>query len=94
MYLYTLFLIQAATLTLACESAQTCGHQVRIRPFVHHNTSSEDLNSVLLYASSLRMSAKLFRMPIQGNYIFFIILSLLLVVLTLGMCLKVSLGIV
>lgn len=83
---------QAASLTLACQRAQTCGHQIRIRPFVHHNTSAEDLNAVLLYSSSLRMSAKLFRMPILGNYLFFVIMCLVVGVLTLGMCLSLSVG--
>lgn len=83
--LYPFF--QAAALTLSCQAAQTCGHQLRVRPFGHHNTSADSLNAVLLYASSLRMSAKLFRMPIQGNYLFFVILCLVVAVLTLGMCL-------
>lgn len=83
---------QGAALTEACMVARTSGHQIRIRPFVHHNTSSEDLNSVLLYSSSLQMSAKLFRMPIQGNYLFGVILILLVVILAMGMCVKVYLG--
>lgn len=88
------FFLKAAALTYACESAQTCGHQVRIKPYVHYNTSLEELNSILLYASSLRMSAKLYRMPIHGSYVFFIILCILVSTLTFGMCLNISLGIV
>lgn len=84
---------QGASLTEACHIARTSGHQIRIRPFVHHNTSSEDLNSVLLYSSSLQMSAKLFRMPIQGNYLFCAILFLLVIILAMGMCVKVYLGV-
>lgn len=84
---------QAASLTYACQSAQSCGHQVRIRPFVHHNTSADELNSVLLYASSLRMSAKLYRMPIHGSHVFFVLLCISVITLTYGMCLNVSLGI-
>ncbi|KAJ6649583.1 hypothetical protein Bhyg_04821 [Pseudolycoriella hygida] len=83
---------QGASLTEACMIARSSGHRIRIRPFVHHNTSSEDLNSVLLYSSSLQMSAKLFRMPIQGNYLFCVILLLLVVILAMGMCVKVYLG--
>lgn len=88
--MYLIRNLQAASLTLACQRAQTCGHEIRIRPFVHHNTSAEDLNSVLLYSSSLRMSAKLFRMPILCNYLFFVILCLIVTVLTFGMCLSLS----
>lgn len=85
---------QAASLTYACESAQSSGHQVRIKPYVHYNTSLEELNSILLYASSLRMSAKLCRMPIHGSYVFFIILCIVVSTITFGMCLNVSLGII
>lgn len=85
---------QAAALTAACESAQTCGHQVRIKPYVHVNTSLEELNSILLYASTLRMSAKLYRMPIHGSYVFFIILCIIVATITFGMCLNISLGII
>lgn len=90
--IYTNF--QAASLTAACESAQTCGHQVRIKPYVHVNTSLEELNSILLYASTLRMSAKLYRMPIHGSYVFFIILCIIVATITFGMCLNISLGII
>lgn len=85
---------QAAALTLRCEHIQTSGHQVRVRPFGHHRTSADDLNAVLLYASSLRMSAKLFRMPVQGNYLFFVMVCLVVGVLTLGMCLNVQVSVV
>lgn len=89
--LYPFF--QAASLTHACESAQSCGHQVRIKPYVHYNTSLDELNSILLYASSLRMRATLYRMPIHGSYVFFLILCIVVLTLTFGMCLNISLGI-
>lgn len=80
----------AASVTRVCQAAQANGHQIRVRPFVYHNTSTEDLNSTLLFASSLDMSAKLFRMPIQPNYLCFAILVTSIVILTLGMCLNLS----
>ncbi|XP_060654627.1 uncharacterized protein LOC132790186 [Drosophila nasuta] len=80
----------AGSVTRVCQNAQANGHQIRVRPFVYHNTSAEDLNSTLLFASSLDMSAKLFRMPIQSNYLCFAILVVTIVVLTLGMCLNLS----
>lgn len=86
--------LQAASLTLACQAAQSCGHEVRIRPFVHRYTSAEELNSILLYASSLRMTAKLYGMPIHGSYVFFVILCIIIIILTLGMCINISLGII
>ncbi|XP_065369809.1 uncharacterized protein GrlHz isoform X2 [Calliphora vicina] len=81
----------AASLTQVCQSVRSNGHQIRIRPFVYHNTSSEDLNSMLIFSSTLDMSAKLFRMPIQFNYICFAVLIISVVILTLGMCFNLSL---
>lgn len=83
----------ASSVTRVCQLAQANGHHIRIRPFVYRNTSSDDLNSTLLFASSLNMSAKLFRMPIQQNYLCFVILIISIVTLTLGMCLNFSMGI-
>lgn len=82
----------AASVTRACKVTQASGHQIRVRPFVYHNTPSEDLDSTLMFASSLNMSAKLYRMPIFISYLCFSILIVSLVILTLGMCMNVSLG--
>lgn len=83
---------QAASLTVSCRQTQTCGHLISIRPFVHRNTSSEDLNTVLLYASSLNMSAKLFRMPISAHYLCFVVFVCIVALLTFGMCLSLAIG--
>ncbi|KFB47345.1 AGAP010540-PA-like protein [Anopheles sinensis] len=83
---------QAASLTVTCRQTQSCGHLISIRPFVHRNTSSEDLNTVLLYASSLKMSAKLFRMPVSAHYLCFLVLVCFIGIVTFGMCLNISLG--
>ncbi|XP_058466926.1 uncharacterized protein LOC131439654 [Malaya genurostris] len=83
---------QAASLTVTCRRTQTCGHLISIRPFVHRNTSSEDLNTVLLYASSLQMSAKLFRMPISAHYLCFFMFVCVISILTFGMCLSFTIG--
>ncbi|XP_036333830.1 uncharacterized protein LOC118744716 [Rhagoletis pomonella] len=82
--------VLAASLTQACQKAQSNGHHIRARPFVYHSTSSEDLNSTLLFSSSLQMSAKIFKMPIQPNYLCCALLSISILVLTLGMCLNPS----
>ncbi|XP_053966859.1 uncharacterized protein LOC128868605 isoform X1 [Anastrepha ludens] len=82
--------VLAASVTQACQKAQTNGHHIRTRPFVYHSTSSDDLNSTLLFSSSLRMSAKIFKMPIQPNYICCALLAITILVLTLGMCLNPS----
>ncbi|XP_055600459.1 uncharacterized protein LOC129749510 [Uranotaenia lowii] len=81
---------QAASLTVTCRQTQTSGHLISIRPFVHRDTSSEELNTVLLYASSLRMSAKLFRMPVTAHYLCFFIFCCTIGLLTFGMCLTLA----
>lgn len=83
---------QAANVTQGCQSTQYSGHQIRVRPFVYHSTPSIELDSTLLFASSLNMSAKLYRMPIKSNYLCFSILIISIIILTLGMCLNISLG--
>lgn len=83
---------QAASLTVTCRQTQSCGHLISIRPFVHRNTSSEELNTVLLYASSLQMSAQLFRVPINAHYLCFLVLVCVIALLTFGMCLSLALG--
>lgn len=80
----------AASLTNACSSVRRNGHQIRIRPFVYHNTSAEDLNSMLIFSSTMDMSAKLFQMPMQSKYIYFILFISSVVLLTFGMCSSVS----
>ncbi|CAD7012408.1 unnamed protein product [Ceratitis capitata] len=82
--------VLAASVTHACQKAQSNGHHIRARPFVYHSTSTEDLNSTLLFSSSLQMSAKIFKMPIQPNYLCCTLLSISILVLTLGMCLNPS----
>ncbi|XP_023315956.1 uncharacterized protein LOC106656066 isoform X2 [Trichogramma pretiosum] len=56
--------IQAARLTTACSMIQNTGHEVRVRPFVHQSTPREDLDTLLMYTSSLKICARLFRVPI------------------------------
>ncbi|XP_049308240.1 uncharacterized protein LOC105226916 [Bactrocera dorsalis] len=82
--------VLAASVTHACQKAQANGHHIRARPFVYHSTSTDDLNSTLLFSSSLQMSAKIFKMPIQPNYLCCALLSISILVLTLGMCLNPS----
>ncbi|XP_063704189.1 uncharacterized protein LOC134833700 [Culicoides brevitarsis] len=83
---------QAAALTVTCRATQSCGHLISIRPFVHRNTAAEELNTILLYASSLKMTAKLFRVPIISHYVCFFLLLCIIVILTFGMCINLSVG--
>ncbi|XP_076236425.1 uncharacterized protein LOC143180524 [Calliopsis andreniformis] len=78
--------VQAARLTTACSMIQTIGHEVRIRPFVYQCTPGEDLDTILLYTSSLKMCARLFRVPITGRYLCLLLTTGSISVLTLGLC--------
>ncbi|XP_076300023.1 uncharacterized protein LOC143218615 [Lasioglossum baleicum] len=78
--------IQAARLTTACSIIQNIGHEVRIRPFVYQCTPGEDLDTILLYTSSLKMCARLFRVPITGRYLCLLLTISSILILTLGLC--------
>lgn len=78
--------IQAARLTAACSMIQSIGHEVRIRPFVYQSTPGEDLDTILLYTSSLKMCARLFRVPITGRYLCLFLTVSCILILTLGQC--------
>lgn len=78
--------VQAARLTTACSMIQSIGHEVRVRPFVYQGTSGEDLDSILLYTSSLKMCARLFRVPVTGRYLCLFLTIGSIIVLTLGQC--------
>ncbi|KAK2575873.1 hypothetical protein KPH14_007244 [Odynerus spinipes] len=76
--------IQAARLTTACSMIQGIGHEVRIRPFVYETTPGEDLDTILLYTSSLKMCARLFGIPVIGRYLCLILTAASITILTLG----------
>lgn len=65
---------------------QGVGHEVRTRPFAHQDTPSAELDSVLLYTSSLRISANLFCVPITGKYLCLGVTVSAMLVLILGQC--------
>ncbi|KAG5327552.1 NOL10 protein, partial [Pseudoatta argentina] len=78
--------IQAARLTNACSMIRAVGHEIRIRPFVYQTTPGEDLDSILLYTSSLKMCAKLFKIPIKSRYLCLLLTIGSISILTLGQC--------
>ncbi|XP_022252696.1 uncharacterized protein LOC111088082 isoform X6 [Limulus polyphemus] len=59
--------VQAARLTSSCWALKKLGHEIWIRPFGYQDTIQEDLDSVLLFTTSLQMRAKLFRTPVYGS---------------------------
>lgn len=80
------FIFQAARLTGACKLMQSVGHEVRARPFVHQGTPGSELDSILLYASSLEMNATLFKIPITGRSLAIGITFSAIIILVIGQC--------
>ncbi|XP_063972593.1 uncharacterized protein LOC135160208 isoform X2 [Diachasmimorpha longicaudata] len=78
--------LQAARLSTACSMIQNLGHEVRVRPFVYQTTPGEDLNTILLYTSSLKMCARLFRVPITGRYLCLLLTIASIMLLVMGQC--------
>lgn len=86
LFIYRVSSFQAARLTNACSTIRAVGHEIRIRPFVYQTTPGEDLDSILLYTSSLKMCARLFRIPIKGRYLCLLLTIGSISILTLGQC--------
>lgn len=53
---------------MACDNVKTVGQEVRTRPSPHQDTPLHELNSILIYTTSLKINAKLFNLPINGKY--------------------------
>ncbi|CAK1549880.1 unnamed protein product [Leptosia nina] len=78
--------IQAARLSAECRRTQSIGHELCVRPFLHQDTSQEDITTVLAYATSLKLRAKLFCYPIAARYICLVLTFTLIILFALGMC--------
>lgn len=78
--------IQAARLSTECSSTQAIGHEICVRPFLHQDTSQEDIVTILMFASTLKLSAKLFRCPIEGKYLCLFLTFATIALFILGMC--------
>ncbi|KAK6637175.1 hypothetical protein RUM44_007589 [Polyplax serrata] len=74
----------AAQLTSACTHLRNLGHEVRIRPFVYLDTPGEDLDTILLYTSTLKMRSKLFSISISGSFLYACFCLIALAVFILG----------
>ncbi|XP_068621517.1 uncharacterized protein GrlHz [Battus philenor] len=78
--------VQAARLSKECRNTQSVGHELCVRPFLHQDTSQEDISAVLMYAATLKLRAKLFYYPIAGRYVCFALTLTVIVLFALGMC--------
>jgi len=63
-------LVQAARLSAACHCLKKLGQFLLTRPFGYMEMSQQQLDSFLLYTTSLNMQAKLFRVPIKPAMLF------------------------
>ena len=82
--LFMIPIIQAVRLTDTCNSIKKIGHELKSRPFGYQDTHASQLDSFLLYTSSLNMKAKIFFIPIQCSYTISILLIILILVPILG----------
>ncbi|KAL4706030.1 hypothetical protein ACJJTC_014252 [Scirpophaga incertulas] len=78
--------VQAARLSQECCNTQSVGHELCVRPFLHQDTSQEEIITILMYASNLKLQAELFYCPIAGRYVFFLITVSVITIFSLGMC--------
>lgn len=76
-------LVQGARVSAACSSLSKLGHAIRSRPFGYQDTSAQDLDSLLLFLSTLKLHAKLFRIPIKSSILFGIFIPVTFILLLL-----------
>ncbi|KAL0894756.1 hypothetical protein ABMA27_013288 [Loxostege sticticalis] len=78
--------VQAARLSKECRQTQSVGHELCVRPFLHQDTAQEDIITVLMFASTLKLQAKLFHYPIAGRSVCLILTLSIILLFSLGMC--------
>lgn len=79
---------QALRLTNACEDLRNIGHELKSThaPLVIPAMDSErdDLDSLVLYTSTLNMEAKILQIPVKASYLSIIMISLTFTLLLLA----------
>ncbi len=76
--------IQAVRLTNSCQNLRRIGHELRSRPFGYQDTSQDDLNSLLIYTSNIKMEAKMLSIPIRASGVLTILIITMFLILFLG----------
>lgn len=82
--LFAVPLIQAVRLTSACRELQKIGHELRSRPFGYQEAQQQDLDSLLLYTTTLSMEAKILHVPIRSSCVVIVCVLILIVILMMG----------
>lgn len=67
-------LVQASRLSSECNHVREVGLEIMARPFGYANVPSSDLDTFLLFTSSLRMQAKLCALPVTKRTVVFVFL--------------------
>lgn len=67
-------LIQGVRLTGSCKELKRIGHEIRARPFGYHYMDRGELDSLLLYTSTLDMEAKVFHIPMRSSSLIIVFL--------------------
>lgn len=77
-------IFQAIKLSSACGMLASLGRELWSRPFVYQHIDQNELDSLLLYTSTLNLKARLCAMPIKCSGLFLILILLLSVGLFCG----------
>ncbi|XP_014670003.1 PREDICTED: uncharacterized protein LOC106811008 [Priapulus caudatus] len=81
--IFLLPLVQGGRVSAACSSLSKLGHAIRARPFGYQDTNAQDLDSLLLFLSTLKLQAKMFRIPVKSSFLFGIFIPVTFVLLLL-----------
>lgn len=76
---------QALVLTNACRELRNIGHEVKsIHKPLTTDSERDDLDSLVLFTSTLDMEAKLLQIPVKASYVSSLIISLTVSLLILA----------
>lgn len=77
-------LIQASRLSSTCNELRYIGLELRARPFGYQDTLQEDLDSIVIYTSSLRLKGKIIYCPIKKSFLYGSFAVSVVIILFLG----------
>lgn len=78
---------QSLKLTIACEVLRNIGHELKsMHPPMNilNDNERDDLDSLVLYTSSLNMKAKMLQIPVKASYLSFLMISFTFMLLLLA----------
>ncbi|XP_074603539.1 gustatory receptor-like Holozoa [Brevipalpus obovatus] len=77
-------LIQGVRLTNVCKELKRIGHEIRSRPFGYQDITRAELDSLLLYTTTLDMEAKIFHVPMRSSSLIMLFLAAMVFLPLLG----------